>query len=223
MTIYTPITPTYLYIKQHSVTGLKYFGMTTKKDPIKYYGSGTYWVKHIKKHGKKYIKTLWFHQFDTQELLTDFALLFSEEYNIVKSSEWANLKPENGLDGFTAELVSKHNKKRVDNKTHNFLNRDNAILWNNQRVIDGTHNFLNSEVGRTGGKVSSKLRITNGTHNFLNSGDKKRNLALRPIYLEIKELYKNLGMKIPNNTYMRSDEYLEDIKNKLSCYIFLIA
>jgi hypothetical protein len=25
---------TYLYIKQHSITGLKYFGKTTKKDTI---------------------------------------------------------------------------------------------------------------------------------------------------------------------------------------------
>ena len=30
------VTPTYLYIKQHSITGLKYFGCTTRKDHIKY-------------------------------------------------------------------------------------------------------------------------------------------------------------------------------------------
>ena len=37
--------PTYLYIKQHSVTKLKYFGKTTKKDPVKYLGSGIYCKK----------------------------------------------------------------------------------------------------------------------------------------------------------------------------------
>lgn len=213
MNIYTP---TYLYIKQHSITGLKYFGMTTKKDPIKYHGSGTYWLRHIKHHGKKHVKTLWYHQFDTQDLLTDFALLFSEECDIVNSKSWANLKPENGLDGFTSVLVTENNKKRVENKTHNFLNRDNAVLWNNQRVAAGTHIFLDSAVARAGGKASSEKRISNGTHNFLGTGDKKRNLALRPLYLEIKLLYKNLDMKIPRNTYMRSTEYLLDIKNKLS-------
>ena len=35
--------PTWLYIKQHNITKLKYFGKTVRKDPIKYKGSGTYW------------------------------------------------------------------------------------------------------------------------------------------------------------------------------------
>ena len=37
--------PTYLYVKQHNKTGLKYFGKTTKKDPLKYKGSGLYWKR----------------------------------------------------------------------------------------------------------------------------------------------------------------------------------
>lgn len=97
--MYTEIIPTYLYIKQHSVTGLKYFGKTTKPDPIKYLGSGKYWKSHIKKHGKEHVVTLWCQLFDTQELLTDFALLFSEHWDIVNSKVWANLILENGLDG----------------------------------------------------------------------------------------------------------------------------
>ena len=28
-----------------------YFGKTTKPDPIAYKGSGTVWLRHIKKHG----------------------------------------------------------------------------------------------------------------------------------------------------------------------------
>lgn len=43
----------YLYVKRHKVTGMKYFGKTVKKDPYKYNGSGLYWVRHIKKYGKK--------------------------------------------------------------------------------------------------------------------------------------------------------------------------
>jgi hypothetical protein len=89
----------YLYIKRHSVTGLKYFGKTTKSDPYKYMGSGKYWIDHIKKHGKEYIQTTHLWGFDGQEMCTDFALTFSKNNNIVESSEWANLKEENGLDG----------------------------------------------------------------------------------------------------------------------------
>lgn len=44
MTIY------YLYIKTHNITGLKYLGKTTK-DPYKYLGSGTDWLKHLKQYG----------------------------------------------------------------------------------------------------------------------------------------------------------------------------
>lgn len=99
MTIYTPITPTYLYIKQHSITGLKYFGKTCRKDPYTYNGSGKHWARHIKKHGKEYIITLWVSDLYYDTSIVEPALHFSEENNIVKSTDWANLKPENGLDG----------------------------------------------------------------------------------------------------------------------------
>lgn len=99
--IYTPIIPTYLYIKQHSVTGLKYYGKTTR-DPYTYNGSGHHWLRHIKKHGKEHIVTLYVELFiDTR--IVEVAVLFSKDNNIVESDAWANLKPENGLDGGTTK------------------------------------------------------------------------------------------------------------------------
>lgn len=99
MTIYTPnFTPTYLYIKQHTVTGKMYFGKTIK-DPEKYKGSGKHWMAHIKKHGKQHVVNLWYWLFNDQEELTRFALLFSEKMDIVRSDQWLNIIPENGLDG----------------------------------------------------------------------------------------------------------------------------
>jgi len=96
--IYTAIDPTYLYIKQHSITGLKYFGKTTG-NPYKYNGSGKRWKSHIKVHGKKHIKTIWVSEVYTDTSITEFALKFSIENDIVNSKEWANLIMENGLDG----------------------------------------------------------------------------------------------------------------------------
>ena len=90
--------PTFLYIKQHKVTGLKYFGKTTKKDPVAYLGSGKHWKRHIKKHGE-HIETLWYQLFTDEQEMVEYALRFSKDNNIVKSQEWANLKEENGLDG----------------------------------------------------------------------------------------------------------------------------
>ena len=101
MAIYkNDLEPTYLYIKQHTITGLKYFGKPTSNDPIKYPGSGTYWKNHIKKHGKQHIKTRWVSEpFTDRELIKEAALKFSIDNNIVESKEWANLIVENGLDG----------------------------------------------------------------------------------------------------------------------------
>jgi len=110
MSIYVP---TYLYVKHHSVTGLKYFGMTTRTDPIKYLGSGKYWRSHTKKHGVTFVETLWLKLFDTQELLTDFALLFSEHWDIANSNDWANLIPENGVGGVRGLVHSDESKLKM--------------------------------------------------------------------------------------------------------------
>lgn len=87
----------YLYIKRHEVTRKLYFGKTTK-DPMKYPGSGFYWLRHLRVHGP-HVKTLWFRGFEDQVECTTFALKFSEKHHIVDSDRWLNLKPENGLDG----------------------------------------------------------------------------------------------------------------------------
>ena len=99
MSIYhTTFQPTFLYIKQHSVTGLLYFGKTTK-DPVSYRGSGLHWSRHLKTHGAKDVDTLWFCLFLDRDSIVEFALAFSEKENIVESNLWANMQPENGLDG----------------------------------------------------------------------------------------------------------------------------
>jgi hypothetical protein len=87
----------YLYHKKHKITGLNYFGKTDN-DPINYNGSGVYWNSHLRKHGKL-IETVQVWEFDNINERSEFAIKFSAENNIVKSDEWANLCPENGLDG----------------------------------------------------------------------------------------------------------------------------
>lgn len=113
--------PTYLYIKQHTITKKLYFGKTIK-DPIKYKGSGKYWKLHIKMHGKEYVETLWYCLFLDEEELSKFALNFSTQNNIVTSNLWANLKYEDGLDGgssgriITKEFILLMSKLSMGNK-----------------------------------------------------------------------------------------------------------
>lgn len=90
--------PTYLYIKQHSITGKLYFGKTSR-NPETYKGSGKRWLNHINYHGKEHVVTLWYCLFYDQESCTEFALSFSNQQNIVESDDWLNLQNENGLDG----------------------------------------------------------------------------------------------------------------------------
>ena len=137
--------PIYLYIKQHSITKLKYFGKTYK-DPNKYMGSGKHWLRHIKKHGINYVETIWYQLFtDEQELIT-YALNFSIQNNIVESSQWANLKNENGLDGG----FDKHTQESIEK------NRKKAI----QRHKDGVYDYEKLRLSRMGFKQPDSQKIS---------------------------------------------------------------
>jgi len=108
--------PTWLYVKKHNQTGLMYFGKTTSNDPVRYPGSGKYWQLHLKKHGRD-VTTLWCHLYDNKESLIEEALSFSKSHNIVGSDEWANLKPENGIDGgaIVGRVISEETKQKIGN------------------------------------------------------------------------------------------------------------
>lgn len=118
---------TYLYIKQHTVTGVLYFGKTTQMGKAfgRYIGGGRYWNNHLRKHGKEHVETLWYCLFTDRDELVKFATMCSDQWDIVNAKNengkkiWANEKPENGLDGgFTEEFrfsgpqSDKSNKKR---------------------------------------------------------------------------------------------------------------
>ena len=100
----TNFTATLLMIKRHKVTGLKYFCKTSLYDPVNYLGSGTYWGRHLAEHGNE-VETLWHQLFEDKDEVMTYALSFSAENRIVDAVDengrkiWANLIPENGIDG----------------------------------------------------------------------------------------------------------------------------
>lgn len=145
------MTHTYLYIKQHSVTGLKYFGKTTK-DPYKYNGSGSHWLRHIKKHGKEHVKTLSvFGPYTDKEYLIKQALAMSDWLNIVESNEWANLTPENGIDGLVA---TDDIRQRISSA------KKGSIPWN--KGIKGMPGHLHTE--ETKAKISAAKKGIYGSN-----------------------------------------------------------
>ncbi len=108
-----------LYVKTHNKTGLKYFGKTKRKNVHLYTGSGVYWKRHLKKHGKDYTTQI-VAQFENDQIedLKQFAINFSIKNNIVDSSEWANFTVETGLDFHNALTGSRHPMWGKSGKDH---------------------------------------------------------------------------------------------------------
>lgn len=87
----------YLYVKKHNVTGLKYLGKTSQ-NPYEYKGSGKHWKLHLKKHGNN-VTTEIILETESKKHLKEAGIYYSNLWNVVKSSDWANLKPEEGDGG----------------------------------------------------------------------------------------------------------------------------
>jgi hypothetical protein len=91
--------PTALLVMTHNVTGLKYFCKTSIAETISSYkGSGVYWKRHLKKHGRG-ITVGVLGIYTDKSRCVDAALRFSKDNDIVNSPDWANHIFENGLDG----------------------------------------------------------------------------------------------------------------------------
>jgi hypothetical protein len=177
-------TPTWLYIKRHRLTGLKYFGKTVR-DPIKYIGSGRYWKKHIKAHGRD-VETLWCELFTEKDSLVEFAELFSDIFNIVEEVDtngkkcWANEIPENGLHGgqnigmpsplkgiSTGKPGVWKNKKRPDHslkmrgrlQTIEHSQKISESLKKYKRSDEHNAKLADSKRGRPNPKLSIALRL----------------------------------------------------------------
>ncbi len=172
----------YLYIKTHNVTGLKYFGKTTNKDPIKYKGSGKYWKQHIKKHGNN-VSTEIYGCFDNEELCMEAALQFSKNNNIISSDLWANLIDENGQDGapvghrghiFTneqKEKIAQTSKGRwEDNAYRDALKNTHKQRHINNPTLASNAAYKAIEKQKLNGTYeSAKIARSNGLKNYIDN------------------------------------------------------
>jgi len=123
--------PTWLYIKCHNETGLRYFGKTIN-DPHNYYGSGKYWIRHLKKYGYN-ISTIWCQLFTDKESLLEFALNFSIENKIIKSRGWANLKNETGTDGGIFGPITEEYRQKLKGAKTDEIRFLNGSVWRNKK------------------------------------------------------------------------------------------
>jgi hypothetical protein len=163
--------PTYLYIKTHNTTKLKYFGKTTQ-DPFSYKGSGHHWTRHIRKYGYNVTtEILGYYTDKTQCILA--AVAFGITNNIVESKEWANLRPET-LDGGDTSQTENYKKwlprLSAENKKRKWWNNGTASVFCEEPPIGFTRGraSFNNTGAKKGAEIQkNKIWINNGTHQMM--------------------------------------------------------
>ena len=133
---------TYLYLKTHRVTGLKYLGKTTQ-DPYKYKGSGLRWTRHLAKHGNDVSTLILFESEDKQQIKNQ-GQYYSDLWNIVNDQSFANMRPETGDGGDTSGCKNYRlgMSKRNTSGSNNSMFGRSAVVENNLRWYNnGTKNI----------------------------------------------------------------------------------
>ena len=141
--------PTYLYIKQHAITGKLYFGKTVK-NPLTYKGSGKQWLNHINHHSKEHVVTLWYQLYDNVFDLVADALSMSYSLDIKNSKTWLNLKDETGLDGGTWSFESKLKLSiKSKNKVSAIDTRTNIRVKISKEEFDSNPHYVGVNHGKS--------------------------------------------------------------------------
>lgn len=198
---------TWLYIKQHNVTGLKYFGKTIS-DPETYLGSGIYWTNHLKKHGND-VSTVWTQLFEDRNILKEYAIKFSEENNIVESEEWANLKQEDGLMGGYYGPVTEETKKKISEKSkqysHSVESRKKISEKMKGRVFseEWIEKLSQSRIGKKHTE-ESKQKMSESKQGFKHTEETK---------LKISNMVKGKNIGVDNHFYGK--HHTEETKEKI--------
>jgi hypothetical protein len=158
-----------LYIKTHNKTGLRYLGKTIAKDPHTYTGSGKYWKRHLKKHGTDYTTQILLVTTDKNDLI-ETALFFSNIFDIVRSSEWANLKKEEGDGGWShinnnLELIKERSKSVQGEKNPMYgLKREKSPIFGKKQTSDHKEKRLS--------KIEGTKKLMSQNHTRSASGKK---------------------------------------------------
>ena len=130
---------TYLYVKTHNKTGLKYLGKTIQ-NPYKYKGSGIHWCRHLSKHGND-VTTEILKECQTNDEVKYWGQYYSDLWNVVDDTAWANLKPETGDGGFGKMSAS----TKVKIKQY-----QESKVWTEKAIQSRLDNCLNNADVRKG-------------------------------------------------------------------------
>jgi hypothetical protein len=136
-----------LYVKTHNKTGLKYLGFT-KLNPYKYKGSGIYWVRHLNIHGNDVSTDVIFESTSKADIQS-MGIHYSNLWNVVDDSHWANLKPETGEGGASPRTTETKEKIRTYQKQKQ---------WTDRAKLTRLENCIKNAKVRKGKSWSDKMR-----------------------------------------------------------------
>jgi hypothetical protein len=221
---------TTLYIKTHNKTNLKYFGKTQKmgEDIEKYYGSGIYWLRHLRKYGFDISTEIYACFEDDDPLLEQTAIEFSRLNNIVESKEWANLIEENGLCGnprgiiFTEDHLKKlrsrpkrRNYRHTEETKQKISKANSGNKWSEEQKKAQSKRLLGHNVSKITRQKISKMHagkiITEETKQKISKANKGKNKGKT-----YKEIY---GSDNPGCGFKSGDEHVckrPEVRKKLS-------
>lgn len=143
----------YLMLKTHNKTGLKYlcFHRGTDESCVKYKGSGLYWKHHIKIHGAD-IHTEILEKSLDQKYISERGLYYSKLWDIVESSEFANIVPEDA-NQICGQFHSKEARERRRKSLKERIERDGLTdleIRARNKGISSMHKPENREKARIG-------------------------------------------------------------------------
>jgi hypothetical protein len=143
---------------------MKYLCKTVKEDYLSYKGSGKYWKKHLKKYGNK-VETELLYETVCLEEFNRVCLEYSSRYNVAESEEWANLIPENGLDGGNRwEFLDENRQEKVRTIQSEKYKGISRLIEHCKAISDGRRNMSKED------KEKRKLKLlkTRSTKNYDN-------------------------------------------------------
>lgn len=219
MTIY------YLCIKTHNITGLRYLCQTTKKDPIKYFGSGKEWTDHLNKFGYD-IRTDILLQTSNKEELVAAGRFYSRLWNITTAMDdfgnkiYANLIPETCGGGF-CYIDPKINKDIVQKKSDT-VRKNYGVDWpmQDKSIMDKSRKTMLQKYGvehvSQNKESIDKIRNTNKEKSNRNLFRELKNIRSKLGRVKITKL----GLNLNPGWYQLPDDKLSEI---LQRHLLVIA
>ena len=194
---------TYLYVKTHNKTGLKYLGKTSQSNPHKYPGSGLYWTRHLKEHGVDY-NTEILKECHTKEEIKEWGIYYSQLWNIVDSDDWANLKIETGDGGSNKGIKrSAQWQEKLRNK-----------VWSEKALKNLKEIGIKSAALRKGKPWTSNMRQSR-----LNTYIEKNIKIAKEIIDLSKQGYNNLQISKRLNVSWDKVKYILKYKNEFNAQL----